>query len=236
MGQCERSKRANFWINLMSSIPEPSLYTVIVDMSLIWHLAAPNIEEREKGDGTMYTWKDYADKVVESVLKRHKYAERIICLNDPYDLSYTIKDNEHNLRQKGPPIKNVYMKPEDKFPASKDFHVLLSNPKNKIRLQAFLQIAFQSTATKTNVEIIYCVVGSNAKNLTKGQLLPYLTCLHAEADTAMFTIYSLLRSEGYKEAVVLDTEDADNYVQAAYVPHQITGFLCLKRKGQIINA
>ena len=84
----------------MSSIPEPSLYTAIVDMGFIWHLAAPNIEEREKCYGTMYTWKDYADKVVESVLKRHKYAERIICLNDPYDLSYTIKDSKHNLRQK----------------------------------------------------------------------------------------------------------------------------------------
>ena len=52
----------------------------------------------------------------------------------------------------------------------------------------------------------------------------------------MFTIYNALRSQGYTEAVVLDTEDTDNYVQAAYVAHQIPGQLGIKRKHQIIDA
>ena len=53
------------------------------------------------------------------------------------------------------------------------------------------------------------VVGSTAKNLTTGSLMPKLNCAH-EADTAIFTIYSVLCSEGYSEAVILDTEDPGN--------------------------
>ena len=66
--------------------------------------------------------------------------------------------------------------------------------------------------------------------------MPDLTCFHAEADTAMFTIYNQLRSSGYTSAVVLDTEDTDNYVQAAFVAQNTTGLVCLKRKGKLISA
>jgi len=76
---------------------------------------------------------------------------------------------------------------------------------------------FQRTAATTSTEIINCVVGSTAKNLTTGKLVPELTCSHAEVDTAMLTIYSVLRSDSYTAAVVLDIEDTYNYVQAAYV-------------------
>jgi hypothetical protein len=69
------------------------------------------------------------------------------------------------LRRTQLPIRNVFMKAEDKFPSS----------------------------------------------LTTGEDL----CFQAEADTAMFTIYSALRSDGYTAAIELDTEDSDNYVQAA---------------------
>ena len=79
------------------------------------------------------------------------------------------------------------------------------------------------------------MVGSTAKNLTTNEVVAEFECLHAEADTAMFTIYSVLRN-GYAEAVVLDTEDTDNYVQAAYVAHRTQGILCMKRKHQLIDA
>ena len=78
-------------------------------------------------------------------------------------------------------------------------------------------------AATTFTEIIYCVVGSTAKNLTTDEVVPEFECLHAEADTAMFTIYSVLHSNSYAEAVVLDTEDTDNYVQAAYVAQRTPG-------------
>jgi hypothetical protein len=84
----------------MTPIPEPDVYTSIVDMGLIWHLATPTTEDRGKGDGTKYTWGDYAEKVVHSVLTRHKHAEQIICINDPYDENYTIKDHERMVCKK----------------------------------------------------------------------------------------------------------------------------------------
>ena len=65
--------------------------------------------------------------------------------------------------------------------------------------------------------------------------MPKLNFAH-EADTAIFTIYSVLRSEGYSEAVILDTEDTDNYVQAAYVSQNTSGLMCVKRKHQLISA
>ena len=36
-------------------------------------------------------------------------------------------------------------------------------------------------------------------------------------------------------AVILDTENTDNYVQAAHVSHKILGVLCIKRDTQIID-
>lgn len=220
----------------MTIVPEPELSTSIVDMGLIWHLAAPTTEDREKGDGSKYTWGDYGEKVFNLILARHKHADQIICINDAYDQKYSIKDSERILRQKGTPISNVYMKSEDKFPSIKDFHALLRSPGNKIRLQAFLQTSFERTVAKTNIQLIYCVVGGIAKNLTTATLVPEFQCSHTEADTAMFTIYNILRSQGCEQAVVLDTEDTDNYVQAAYVAQQTSGLLCVKRKREIISA
>ena len=46
----------------------------------------------------------------------------------------------------------------------------------------------------------------------------------------MFTIYGVLLADGYTAAVMLDTEDMDNYVQAVYVADRTPGILCLKRK------
>ena len=222
----------------MTVIPEPEVYTSIIDMGLVWRLTTPSIEDREKGDGTTYTWGDYAEKLVHLVLKRHAHAEQIICVIDSYEQNYTIKDSERILRQKNLPVRNVFMKAEDKFPSSKDFHAMLGKPENKIRLQALLEKEFRRIATTTGTKIIYCVVGSSAKNLTTGtsEDVPELTCFQAEADTAMFTIYSVLRSDGYTAAVMLDTEDTDNYVQVAYVAQRTPGMLCLKRKHQLIDA
>ncbi len=63
-----------------------------------------------------------------------------------------------------------------------------------------------------------------------------LTCSHAEADTAILTIQSVLQSECYTAAVILDTEDTDNYVQAVNVVQRTPGLLCVKCKHQLIIA
>ena len=46
-------------------------YISIVHMGLIWRLATPSIADRDKNDGTFYSWKDYADKVFNLILSRH---------------------------------------------------------------------------------------------------------------------------------------------------------------------
>ena len=53
--------------------------TAVIDMGLIWRLATPTTEDKEKPDGTTYTWGDYAQKLVELVISRHNKAEQIIC-------------------------------------------------------------------------------------------------------------------------------------------------------------
>lgn len=153
-------------------------------MGLVWRLAVLTTEDREKRDGTKFTWADFAQKMVDFVLRRHPNAERIICVNDSYEQDNSIKDSERIHRQNQMPVKNVFMKAEDKFPSSKEFHALLGKPANKIRLQAFLKRKFQRAAETTETEIVFCVVSSYAKNLTAGE---EFVCFEAEADTAMFT-------------------------------------------------
>ena len=65
------------------SINVPS-YIALIDMGMIWRVASPTAEDREKGDGTRYTWGDYAQKVCSIILARHVNATNIICVNDPY--------------------------------------------------------------------------------------------------------------------------------------------------------
>jgi len=49
-------------------MPEPNVYTSIIDMGLIWHLTTPSIEDTEKGDGTKYTWSDFAETHAVSMI------------------------------------------------------------------------------------------------------------------------------------------------------------------------
>ena len=58
---------------------------------------------------------------------------------------------------------------------------------------------------------------------------------HAEADTILLSAYAKLRAGNYTGAVVLDSEDTDVYVQAAYVSQQFEGDLLIKHKRTLIN-
>ena len=49
-----------------------SKYIAIVDMRL-WRLSTPHSTDRERGDGTVYTWKDYGDKVFETILRKANF-------------------------------------------------------------------------------------------------------------------------------------------------------------------
>ena len=112
------------------------------------------------------------------------------------------------------------MKSDKPLPSNTEFHKLLSNPANKVRLQKFLEGEFQKKAQLSDKEIIYTVVDEYSTNLTKNKTEPDMLCLHTKADTALFTIYDSIRASGYMNPVVIDTEDTDNYVQAAYVSNR----------------
>ena len=56
---------------------------------------------------------------------------------------------------------------------------------------------------------------------------PELECLHTEADTIMFYIYSQLRVSGVTDTVILDAEDTDVVALSAKVAHEMEGDLGL---------
>ena len=197
--------------------PVPSTYTAIIDMGLIWRLSSASKEDREKTDGTKFTWGDFAEKLIQLMLSRHGNAERIICVNNNYSQISSIKDSERILRQSKKQVPNVYMKAEHQFPNAMEYNDILSKSENKSRLQGFLKSQLQMTADSTDTEIIYIVDGESSENLSRHDFENHLMCKHAEADTAMFTVYNSPRQSGYRESVVIDTGDTDNYVQAANV-------------------
>ena len=58
---------------------------------------------------------------------------------------------------------------------------------------------------------------------------------HAEADTMLLSAYIEFCRNGTLRPVVIDTEDTDVYVQAAYVSQRVDGDLFLRRKGSYVN-
>lgn len=75
-------------------------YVSIIDMGMIWRLASPTAEDREakRRDGDCYRWIHYLTKIHDLIISRHPRATTIILVNDRYDLSHSIKDDEHNRR------------------------------------------------------------------------------------------------------------------------------------------
>ncbi len=69
---------------------------VLIDIGMIWRMATPSAVDRQKQDGTPYK-PDYVQKVSSIVLARHSDAERIVSVNDPYDVPYSTED-ERDLR------------------------------------------------------------------------------------------------------------------------------------------
>ena len=51
---------------------------------MIWRLATHTAEDWDKGDGSPYTWIDYANKMTSMIVARHNDANIITCVNDPY--------------------------------------------------------------------------------------------------------------------------------------------------------
>ena len=103
-----------------------SKYFAIVDMGLLWRLSAPSSADREKGNGTVYTWKDHGDKVFEIILTRHPSASVIIAVNDYYGNDIIdVKDGEGQKSSAafvGGQTKNVFPAKERHFLGIKEFN------------------------------------------------------------------------------------------------------------------
>ena len=214
-------------------------YIVLVDMGFIWRLSTPSAEDREKLDGSRYTWGDYATKMFNCIVQRHRNASQIILVNDPYDLTYSIKDSEHERRTGDLSFvggtRNIFMRTDDELPSPRHFNNMFKNSENKMRLQEFLKSEFKTLALQQpDTRFIYSV-RERCSDLSTDEELHDFACHHIEADTILFYIYSQLRKSGASDVVVIDAEDTDVLVLASHVAHQIEGTLGLKRKKAIFD-
>ena len=86
-------------------------------MGLLWRLSTPSSADREKGDGIVYTWKDYGDKVFETILRRHPSASMIIAVNDYYGNDITNvrgwESQKCSAAYVGGQTKNVFLQRKD---------------------------------------------------------------------------------------------------------------------------
>ena len=214
----------------------PDQYISIVDMGFLWRLATPTTEDREKADGSVFTWGDYAEKLFSIIHWRHPNGSQIVFVNDAYGVETSIKDSEHERRTtKTDGSRNVYMKTSDRFPATKDFQALFNNQRNKQRLQNFLKDELTKLAKKhREIDFVYSI-RQNCWNISSGERMEEFECSHIEADTIMFYIYSQIRKAGKMETVMIDAEDTDVVILSAYVAHQLEATLAIRRKGKIIS-
>ena len=67
----------------------------------------------------------------------------MIFVDDPYDVTDSIKGEEHLRRNCVNWSKNVYIKSNDKLPNRTNLLIFFTNKSNKIRLQNFLNTEFQ---------------------------------------------------------------------------------------------
>ena len=148
---------------------------------------------------------------------RHMDATIIVCINDPYDRTESIKDDERELRIQGKGhIPNVYMKLTDKFPSIRDFKTFLCSSANKKRLQTLIRSQLCEIAHSINQVLLYSV-GEDCVNLSSGNVLPDLAFNQCEADTIMLSFYTALRASGQNDPVVIDAADTDVYIQTAAI-------------------
>ncbi|KAK6174843.1 hypothetical protein SNE40_013413 [Patella caerulea] len=76
----------------------PNGYIAILDMGLMWQLATPSLEDRQRSDETSFTLKECASKMLTVITLRHRHASEIVL----------IKDSERNLRTGNLPGPKMY--------------------------------------------------------------------------------------------------------------------------------
>ena len=216
----------------LQSIDLHKPYVAVVDMDMIWSMAAPTAEDRQMEDGTPYNWSDYVQKVSSVIIARHGDTDRIICVNDPYDAAYSTKDDERDLRVQGNAhVPNTYMNLADPSPVperSKRCRV-----SNKGQLQKLICNYLTDLAQSVDAETIYSV-GPHSTSVSIQQPMQNGNFDQSQADTVLFSAFAVLRESGCTGPVVIDAVDADAYVVAAVLWQKLAGMICIKRKQETI--
>ena len=111
-------------------------------------------------------------------------------VNDIYGMP-SIKDEEHERRgQKPLSGGKKYPKPSDEFLTPTELTAFLSNPECKKHLQSLVkECAIQR---RRNQQVIYCEA-LVCTDLASNKELPHLSLNHAEADTMLCAINSIIR-------------------------------------------
>ena len=204
-------------------------YIAVVDMDMIWSMAAPTVEDQQTEDGTPYNWSDYVHKVSFIILPRHGDADRIICVNDPYDAAY---DDERDLRVQGKAhVPNTYVNLADPSPVperSKRYRV-----SNNGQLQKLICNYLTDLAQSVDAENIYSV-GPHSTNGSTQQPMQNGNFDQSQVDTFLFSVFAVLRESGCTGHVVIDAVDTDAYVVAAVLWQKLAGMICIKRKQETI--
>ena len=129
----------------------------------------------------------------------------------------TIKDDERDRTSKN--LKNI---PNIPIKSSTQITSILPNSSNKVWLQQLIEMKLKKYNSTTLKEIIQCT-DLSAKNLFTG-------LNHVEADTVIFSICNKIHENWWKGTVVIDAEDTDTYIQAAYVSQKVSGEQLIKKK------
>ena len=79
-------------------LPTNEDITALVDMGFVWRLATPTSEDREKNDGTNFSWGDYAKKMLSMIVQRHPVATTVDSRYLEHALSRTSRYHEQNSR------------------------------------------------------------------------------------------------------------------------------------------
>ena len=208
-------------------------YAALVDMGFMWRLCFPSAEDREKNDESHFTWRDYASKIFTTITGRHTNADVIIFVNDPYDLTESLKSEEHENRKSNFYIhgsRNVHIKPMDKLPNKTNLASFFANKSNKMRLQEYLKNEFRSKVKSFPGKTFIYSVQRECENLRSGSKMPDYECNHQEADTIIFYLSTVLRKNSFENTIVIDAEDTDVIALSAYASREHDLNLGIRKK------
>ena len=105
------------------------------------------------------------------------------------------------------------MKKQDVFPNATNLKTIMCGNDNKTRIQNLVRSEFMNAAID---KTLIWSIDPNCEDLKNGSEITEFECYQAEADTILVSIYYAIREMGENCTVVIDSEDTDVYVQAAY--------------------